>query len=102
MRKNTDQNNSEYGYFLRSAISILRKNFRIFDCFKVRGDFDIDFKSEEDLILDKLNTLCETFSLANLVEGHTVLQKPINFPWIYIELIEKSSFLLAQATETGT
>ena len=63
---------------------ILRKNLSIFDRFLVRGDFDIDFKNKKDPILDKLNTFWEAFSPANLVEVHTVLQKPINFPWIYI------------------
>ena len=34
------------------------------------GDLNFYFKNKKDFKLEKLNNLCDTFSLTNLIEGH--------------------------------
>ena len=50
---------------------ICHKYLSIFDNIMLMGDFDIDFKNKKNSTLGKLNNFCDTFSLKNLVEGHT-------------------------------
>ena len=39
------------------------------------GDLNFYFKNKKDFKLEKLNNLCDTFSLTNLIEGHTCFTK---------------------------
>ena len=63
----------------------------------IMGNFDIDFKKKYPN-LEKLNSLCDTFSLMKLLVGHTCFMKSHKISIDLLLTTRKSSFQLTQAT----